>query len=216
MDETEFQAAERALSLEPPSAETAEEARLREAWERRLAPLLTAPAEPPPPGLLARIEAALDASDGEAPVPPPQILRLRRQVRRWKLATGAALAAAAALALYIAAPAKAPPPAARYVAVVADETGRTGLIIQFDAETGAATVIPTATPPDSKSYEIWTVPAGAAKPVSLGLLPREAVVRTGLTPAPDQIFAVSLEPKGGSPTGEPTTLVYQGRVVRVE
>lgn len=216
MNEKELQAAERALRLEPRADETPEDARIRDAWERRLAPLLDAAAEPPPPDLFARIEAALDASGGEAEAPAPEILSLRRRLRRWKLATGAALAAAAALALYIAAPAEAPPPAARYVAVVADDTGRTGLIIQFDTESGVATVIPTATPPTTKSYEIWTVPAGAAKPVSLGLLPDEAVARTGLALTPEQMFAVSLEPKGGSPTGAPTTPVYQGRVVRVE
>ena len=63
---------------------------------------------------------------------------------------------------------------------------------------------------------MWTIPTGATAPVSLGLLPQNAVARTNFVADLDQIFAISLEPEGGSPTGQPTQALYHGRVVRVD
>ncbi|QIE56467.1 hypothetical protein G5B40_13955 [Pikeienuella piscinae] len=228
MDERDYQAAERALGLESAKTESPDDARLREAWEYRLAPLLDGVEADPPAGLFARIEAAIDdessGTGAPAEVPPGaeiiDLAKLRGQVRRWRAATGVALAVAAALLLYVVVPGLAPQSAgeaARYVAVVtADDGGQAGLIIQFDTGTGIATVIPVTAPPSGKSYEIWTVPAGATRPVSLGLLPQDAVAIKGIDAAPDQLFAISLEPEGGSPTGQPTEPLYHGRVVRVE
>ena len=61
-----------------------------------------------------------------------------------------------------------------------------------------------------KAYELWALPRGGRPPVSLGLLPRDGTVKRALTAAQragligsDRV-AVSLEPKGGSPTGQPT------------
>lgn len=211
MEEREYIAAERALGHEPREREGAEEARLREDWERRLAPLLDAPEAAPSPGLFARIEAALEPKAGGG----AEIVPLRRQVRLWRAVSGLALAAAAALALWIAVPAERA--GERYVAVVtADEGGQAGLIIQFDTGTGLATVIPVTAPPAGNSYEMWTIPEGRTQPVSLGLLPRDAALRPGFTAAEGQIFAISLEPEGGSPTGAPTQPLYHGRLVRVD
>lgn len=217
MDEREYIAAERALKLEPLSGESPEDARLREDWERRLAPLLEAEAAAPPPGLFARIEAEIDrAASGTSANAGTEIIELsalRRQVRRWKAATGFALAAAAALAIYVATP-RAPD---RYVALVtADDGGEAGLIIQFDTGSNVATVIPVVAPPPGNSYEMWTIPEGRTRPVSLGLLPKAAVSRSQFTAAPGQIFAISLEPEGGSPTGQPTQPQFHGTLVKVE
>lgn len=60
------------------------------------------------------------------------------------------------------------------------------------------------------AYELWALPGGGKPPVSLGLMPRtgrlerslNAVQRAGL--AGSSRIAVSLEPVGGSPTGQPT------------
>ncbi|MFV0473926.1 MAG: anti-sigma factor domain-containing protein, partial [Pikeienuella sp.] len=169
MDEREYLAAERALGHEPGTAESPEDTRLRAAWERRLAPLLAgvAPAAPPP-GMLARIEAAIGGPVA-AGAEIVDIARLRGGLRRWRAAALVAMAAAAALALYVAAPGLGLRPAesgARYVAVVtADEGGQAGLIIQFDTGAGVATVIPVTAPPAGNSYEMWTIPAGETRPV---------------------------------------------------
>jgi anti-sigma-K factor RskA len=67
-----------------------------------------------------------------------------------------------------------------------------------------------AAPPSGRSYELWALPKDG-KPVSLGVLPSAPgstirpltpAQRLGLTGA-DKV-AVSIEPEGGSPTGQPT------------
>jgi anti-sigma-K factor RskA len=70
-----------------------------------------------------------------------------------------------------------------------------------------------ARPPGS-DYELWALPKGAA-PVSLGILPAAGVSSRTLTLMQKQALAlssqvaVSIEPLGGSPTGQPTgAIVY--------
>jgi anti-sigma-K factor RskA len=70
-----------------------------------------------------------------------------------------------------------------------------------------------AAPPAGRDYELWALPKGGT-PVSLGLLPyRETTARRALTVAQQQALAnsaqlaVSVEPIGGSPTGQPTGAV---------
>ena len=232
-DDHDLNAAERALGHAPTGGETAADRAARETWEMRLAPMLaTAPEIAPPDALLDRIEAEIGA---EAPAMAAgaatsfnggpagmgaEVVQLRRRVSLWKGVAAAGMAAAAALALYVAVPQEtAPDPvAAKYVAVVtADDSGQTGLLIHFDTGTGVATVIPAgARPPDGASYEMWHLPEGATKPVSLGLLPQNAVARQTIVAGEGDLFAISLEPQGGSPTGQPTQPVYHGVVVRVD
>ena len=64
--------------------------------------------------------------------------------------------------------------------------------------------------PAGHDYELWALPKGGA-PVSLGVLPYvQASTQRALTSAQQQALkraaqlAVSLEPAGGSPSGQPT------------
>jgi anti-sigma-K factor RskA len=67
---------------------------------------------------------------------------------------------------------------------------------------------PPARPVES-DYELWALPKGGA-PVSLGILPAEGATSRALTAiqkealASSSEVAVSIEPRGGSPTGQPT------------
>lgn len=57
-----------------------------------------------------------------------------------------------------------------------------------------------------KSLQLWVIPAGAA-PVSLGLVQAHGASDVAIARAPaltNAVLAVSLEPRGGSPTGQPT------------
>jgi anti-sigma-K factor RskA len=70
-----------------------------------------------------------------------------------------------------------------------------------------------AAAPAGHDYELWALPKGGA-PVSLGLLPyRHNAVHRTLTLTQQQALAnagqlaVSVEPRGGSPTGQPTGAV---------
>lgn len=75
----------------------------------------------------------------------------------------------------------------------------------------------TLAPVDTgRSLELWAIPAGG-KPVSLGLLPAHGKGRIILSESQQKLLgapvtlAVSLEPEGGSPTGQPTgPVLYQG------
>jgi anti-sigma-K factor RskA len=64
--------------------------------------------------------------------------------------------------------------------------------------------------PTDRDYELWALPAGG-KPVSLGLLPATGTAQRTLTAVQSQALAsaaqvaVTLEPLGGSPTGQPTS-----------
>jgi len=68
--------------------------------------------------------------------------------------------------------------------------------------------------PAGSDYELWALPKGAA-PVSLGVLPAAGASTRTLTEmqkralASSSQVAVSIEPLGGSPTGQPTgTVLY--------
>jgi anti-sigma-K factor RskA len=63
--------------------------------------------------------------------------------------------------------------------------------------------------PAGSDYELWALPKGRA-PVSLGVLPAEGATTRTLTATQKEALAsssqvaVSIEPRGGSPTGQPT------------
>lgn len=70
--------------------------------------------------------------------------------------------------------------------------------------------------PPASDYELWALPTGAA-PVSLGVLPATGASTRQLTAMQKQALAhstqvaVSIEPLGGSPTGQPTgAVLYVG------
>ena len=67
-----------------------------------------------------------------------------------------------------------------------------------------------------RSLELWAIPADG-KPISLGMIPAGGKGKVELSEAQKALIgkpialAVSLEPKGGSPTGQPTgPVLYQG------
>ncbi len=65
------------------------------------------------------------------------------------------------------------------------------------------------------SLELWIIPAGG-KPKSLGLISSDAPTALALNNVQanrGSTLAISLEPKGGSPTGQPTgSVLYSGRI----
>ena len=65
------------------------------------------------------------------------------------------------------------------------------------------------------SLQLWLIPPGQA-PVSLGLVDNRAPTQVSLKNASivaDAVIAISLEPQGGSPTGQPTgPVLYSGKI----
>jgi anti-sigma-K factor RskA len=75
------------------------------------------------------------------------------------------------------------------------------------------------TPPPGKSYELWMLP-GTGKPISLGLMNSTGSAHETLSPellaalSKAKGLAISIEPAGGSPTGQPTgPVVYTGAII---
>ena len=62
--------------------------------------------------------------------------------------------------------------------------------------------------PAGRSFEVWAIPGPNQKPISIGVVTELRSLRLNLQGlpniAPNHVFAVSLEPSQGSPTGQPT------------
>ncbi len=70
----------------------------------------------------------------------------------------------------------------------------------------------------NNAFELWLLPADKSKPISLALLPQKGLIKFKVPAdiAPLMLsgtLAVTLEPVGGAPYGDPTgAVVYQGKL----
>lgn len=195
-------------------AEALRDADLAEAirrWERRLAPLADmVPPIAPPAELWARIEADV----GRRNVVSLPRRGLWNSVALWRSATAGAVALAAALAGILVL--RAPPPA-QYVAALAPADVKAAGWVAETRPDGAIvlTALAQQARPAGKDLELWALPAGAQKPVSLGVVPASGrmVVPAASLPREGLQLMISVEPLGGSPTGQPTgPVVFGGRL----
>ncbi len=184
-------------------------------WQGRLLPLTgVLPEQAPPPRLWRRIEQRL------WPAVAPQ--RWWQRMDIWRAVSGVALAGVVSLAVLVASP----PPAQAPVVVVLQSTGNdpavAGNIVASFSGDGRAVVARPLTPVAVKSdrtLELWWAPA-VGKPTSLGLIRADGttVLSRGQLPGGLQgsgidHMAVSVEPPGGSPTGQPTgPVVFYGKL----
>jgi anti-sigma-K factor RskA len=193
------------------------------AWERRLTPL-TALVEPiaPPATLWAQVEARI--ARGGAAGAPAEIVQLpsrrpdatrpgapERALAAWRAAALGAMALAAGLAGALILQKPAQPDQVAMLLPLRDGEGGWLLQVKPNGEIRAEAqraVTRTA----AQDFELWALPAGGTKPVPLGLLPVNgaAVLKPPALPTQKFQFLVSLEPRGGSPTGLPTGPVQFG------
>ncbi|ESY68698.1 anti-sigma factor [Mesorhizobium sp. M0051] len=185
-------------------------ARLVDGWEVSFSPLAAAYQDiEPPASVKPAIDRRLFASAGAVAV-PAQPRGLWSSLTFWR---GLAAAAVAALVIYIAVPILNPPveqPQARLVASLAAEGSDVKYLAVYDAahhEVGLSHV--SGERAAGKDFELWMI-EGKNPPVSMGVIPAGATARIIVSPAARQklaqgaVLAVSLEPSGGSPTGQPT------------
>ncbi len=190
-----------------------------EAWERRLAPLASlVPPSAPPPDLWSRIEASTrpaavsEPSRAEARRLDPSRPHPVRRVAFWRATTAGSLALAAALAAF--AYLREPPQQA--LAVLAPPGGAP--VFVAEAANGGLRLRPAGTVQvaTGKDLELWALRAGTTRPELLGVLPAGGRTVTANLPPGTQLL-VSLEPRGGSPTGQPTgPVVSAGKVTLQE
>ena len=186
------------------------------AWERRLQPLAdSAPPASPRGRVFERISERLDELDAGG---ADNVVELRRAVTRWRISTAALTAAAAVLlGVVVFDRVAAPPRQSEFVAVLTAEGAKPAFVATVDVVKGTISLRRVAdAAPSDKSYELWAVTPNAA-PRSLGLVEQASFSRPVAVPAGDVTLAISLEPKGGSPTGAPTgPVVFTGALVPTE
>lgn len=173
------------------------------AWQERLAPLAEDLVPVPPrPQVWQQIRRSLTATRREPGI------RWWGRVGVWRGWAGFATAAAIGLLAMIATMS---PPAPALVAVLTATDGRPVWVVSAAAGEPAlgARQLADALQP-GRVPELWILPAGATRPVSLGLLDPAGANERSLENlpagalAPGALLEVSLEPPGGSPTGLPT------------
>jgi anti-sigma-K factor RskA len=163
------------------------------AWERRLAALNDQFDEAPAPDLLPRLEARL--------FPAPTPVRVRSSGNSGLLRWLSGMVAAAAL--FLLAVATLAPPRPGLVATLGTADNRLVYEIRSFGETLRVTRTAGVPAVMGQVHELWVIAPGAA-PVSLGLLGIDPLEVDYPEPPQGWIFAISIEPEGGSPTGLPT------------
>jgi anti-sigma-K factor RskA len=190
-----------ALLLEELMARDAEVARrVGEARDRMLPLDLSAAAVDLPTGFEARL------AERVAGLPPlPRAANSPLPPRRWGLLAASVVGVAVGLGAGLLRPMAEP----QVVAVLLDASGVPQAVIEDYGNSSAKLrwVSEVAVPAD-KQLQVWTLPSKEMGATSLGVLERVAPTDlhfSGL-PAPQaqQLYEVTMEPLGGSPTGRPT------------
>ena len=189
------------------------------AWEERLAPLAQS-VEPVAPRrrVWRRIQRTLRA---ESARPARKSFGFGRSGMGGLALAGVAVAAfLVVLGLYLSRPAL-PPQPSQY-AVIATPKGVPHWIITVREHRMHMRSVGQVSVPQGKSYQLWMLPGHGAKPVSLGLLPASGEASEALSPTmlaalkSAHGLAVSIEPAGGSPTGQPTgPVVYTAPIASI-
>jgi anti-sigma-K factor RskA len=174
-------------------------------WQESLLSLTDALPEQPVPdrvwqGITARIE--------------PQVLHVpeKRPFWNWLRVTAAVCSLLIAVTLgvlYL-------PDDARYSATLVNADAQPAMRVQAHENYLQVEPLTLATVEPGQSLELWAIPADG-KPISLGVIPTGGKGKVELSETQKALIgkpialAVSLEPKGGSPTGQPTgPVLYQG------
>jgi len=193
-------------------------ATLVEDWRRRMVELdVTAALQPPAPDLWDRIETSL----GVAKASPANPRRQRTPVRGgvasklwnhlpvWRGVGLAASAAALVMAIGVGVLMRENARTPVMVAVLLSDQNRPAAIVNAFGD-GRTELVPLTaiTAPEGKSLQVWTLWDRARGPVSVGLMDAMHSLDLAVQNLPrtttDQLFEVTLEPAGGSPTGRPT------------
>lgn len=197
----ERQAVARRIENEPAFA------RLIDHWEVRLSPLNASYDEIEPP---ASLKATLDTRLSGHRQQPSGTTRLLQSIAFWRgLAAAALIAVLVALVVpYMNPPVKAPQP--KLIASLAIDGSDVKYLAVYDAgrqDVSLSHVSGERAP--GKDFELWMI-EGKNPPVSMGIIPPGTVAHMSVSLdvhkklAQDAVLAVSVEPAGGSPTGQPT------------
>ncbi len=158
-------------------------------------------------GLWTKIEGSLppQVTSAKSAVPPPAN---QNSKGRWRAAAISAMAACVFLSVGLALSLmRTVEPLV--IAVLVNEAGDVQAVVEdFGNENASVRLLADFTVPDDKMIQVWTLPSRDMGPVSLGLIENaRSVSLTGpALPRPQngQLYELTLENAGGSPTGRPT------------
>jgi anti-sigma-K factor RskA len=184
-------------------------------WRGRLAPLTDDTGEIVPPETTWN---GIDRAIGGGKAANDNLALLHRSVRMWRSAAAVMSAVAAVLALVLLLQ-----PRLSAIPGAPTEQAATPMVAMLGGDSGlkvvaswdpAARQLVLAVPGEMEndpahSHELWVIPAGG-KPRSLGTMGRSKQMHMRLADALAELLrqgatiAISVEPRGGSPTGAPT------------
>jgi anti-sigma-K factor RskA len=173
----------------------------------------TADALPLPDDLWHRVQTSLDEEKAGEPEEPQsaEILKfapLHTAMTKWRATALSGIAAALLLAvalgwslLNVTEP--------TVIAVLLDSQGQPIALVEGNEDNKTLiTLLESARVPDDRVMQVWTKPREDGNPVSLGLLAaaRSRTLSVDGLPPPreDQLYEITYEPLGGSPTNLPT------------
>jgi anti-sigma-K factor RskA len=162
---------------------------------------------PAPSGVLGAVESRLFGARSGHRAP-----RFLDELAIWRaLAAAAIVVAVVAVGTAIFSLRQPAIPAAPQLVAALEAPGSPArFVATYSATTGTLRLVGlSGAPVAGRDYELWYIESGKS-PVSMGLVAVDRPTTIGLGDAaraamnPGTILAVSLEPKGGSPTGQPT------------
>lgn len=204
-DDAEAAAFEQRLAAEPELQ--AAVAKLRAHMEK-LDDTVGAP--PADPALWQRIAGKLDDSAPMAGAPverQPRPANDNGWIRRFGMAASVLIALGVG---YLAGSNLSTPRQPMMIAVLLTEDGaQPGAIVEAFADDSIRLVpLELAQKPADRVYQVWTLPDADTGPVSMGIFDDPQTIRLAgpNLPPPEsgQLYEITLEPAGGSPTGRPT------------
>ncbi|MGV8835241.1 anti-sigma factor [Cellvibrio sp.] len=186
-------------------------------WESRLNELGTAlPNAQPAPEVWERIQSRLGFTTATPNATNVVTLPLRKP-RGLQWLAGLSAAAAILMAVLLVNLQPVEPLLPGQIAVVQSEKAQALWLIELREDQLLVTATDKFKALDNQDYELWMVAADGRPPISLGLLPKQGKLSLPRSVLFDQVqvaaLAVSLEPLGGSPTGQPTTVLYTAELV---
>jgi len=190
-------------------------------WEARLTPLTAAAGEIAPPARVWQAVARRIAGTARGGAS-------RTGLAFWRGLAVTSTAFVLILAAFIGV-APRPDPPLEMVAVMNDEKGQPALVVSWppmkamrDPHIRIKVVQEHPVMAPDTTWELWLLPGGKDAPVSMGLITTDADQTMKLKPALAHTMerawgvAMSVEPKGGSPTGAPTgPVIFKGQCVKV-
>jgi anti-sigma-K factor RskA len=200
-------------------------ARLVESWEARLSPLADGYPEIEPP---AAAKEAIDrvlfgrgaAADSSTSAAHGGIWQSLNFWRGFAAASLALLLIAVAVPFFRQAPQT--QEGTQFVASIAPKDSEVSYLAYYDPATENLSLSHVSGERGTgRDFELWAI-EGQAKPISLGVIGAGKTIRVKVAPeiggklAKGGMLAISLEPAGGSPTGQPTgPVVAVGKLSRI-